>query len=101
MTKIEVIATMTNAEGEHSFWGSRSGSDDFYRVKFTLQAYLGKNVWIYHHRMNDTIIIEEKLFEDEGCDISNDYVEIIESIYDNTESYDYREYLSFEIFNIE
>ena len=51
--------------------------------------------------MNDTIIIEEKLFEDEGCDISNDYVEIIESIYDNTESYDYREYLSFEILNIE
>ena len=51
--------------------------------------------------MNDTIIIEEKLFEDEGCDISNDYVEIIESIYDNTETYDYREYLSFEIYNIE
>ena len=51
--------------------------------------------------MDDTFVIEEKFFEDEGCDISNDYVEIIESIYDNTETYEYREYLRFEIYNIE
>lgn len=98
MTKIEVIVTMTNDEGEHHFWGSVSGSYEFYKVQFILQSYLGTNVWIYHHRMNDTFIIEEKLFEDEGCDISNDYVKIIESIYANT---NYHEYLSFAILEME
>jgi hypothetical protein len=101
MTKIEVIVTMTNDDGEHIIPASECSSDEFYRVRSTLRSYLGTNLLIYPHRMDDTFVIEEKLFEDEGCDISNDYVEIIESIYDNTETYDYREYLSFEIYNIE
>ena len=101
MTKIEVIATMTNDEGEYIIPASECSFDEFYRVRSTLQAYLGTNLLIYCHRMDDTFVIEEKLFEDEGCDISNNYVEIIESIYDNTETYEYREYLSFEIYNIE
>ena len=78
-----------------------SGTDAFYRVKFTLQSYLDTNLQIYCDQMNDTIIIEENLFEDEGCNISKNYGEIIETMYDNTESYEYREYLNFEILNME
>ena len=101
MTKIEVFATMTNDDGEHIIRASECSFDELYRVKSTLRAYLGTNLMIYCYRMDDTFVIEEKLFKDEGCDISNDYVEIIESIYDNTETYEYRDYLSFEIYNIE
>ena len=99
MTIIEVMVIMTDDVGkEYTYWGGETGSCEFYTVTFTLEAYLGKDLLIYNHPTNATFIIEDT---DEGCDNSYDYVEIIESIYDNTETYEYREYLSFEIYNIE
>ena len=99
MTIIEVMVIMTDAEGkEFTYWGGETGSCEFYTVKFTLEAYLGKNLLIYSYPNNDTFIIEDT---DEGCDNSYDYVKIIESIYDNTHSFECRDYLSFEIRNME
>jgi hypothetical protein len=101
MTIIEVMVIMTDEEGnEHTYWGGETGTCEFYMVKYTLEAYLDDNVFIYHHRTNDTFVIEDE-DEDEGCDNSYDYIKIIESIYDNTESYECRKYLSFEILNVE
>jgi hypothetical protein len=99
MMVIEVMVIMTDADGkEHTYWGGETGTPEFYTVTDTLKAYLGKNVWIYHHPTNDTFIIENN---DDGCDNSDDYIEIIESIYDNAYSYERNKHLSFEILNVE
>jgi hypothetical protein len=99
MTVIEVMVIMNDADGkEHTYYGGETGTPEFYTVKHTLEAYLGDNLLIYNHPINDTFIIED---EDEGCDNSYDYVKIIESIYDNTQSYECRDYLSFDILNME
>ena len=99
MTIIEVMVIMTDDEGKkYTYWGGETGTNEFYMVKYTLEAYLGDKLLIYHHPNNDTFIIED---EDEGCDNSYDYVKIIESIYDNTQSYECHDYLSFDILNME
>lgn len=92
---IEVMAIRTEADGtEHTYWGGETGTSEFYTVKYTLQAYLGENVLIYHHHENDTFVIEDT---DEGCDNEYDYIKIIESIYDNAEVYEQIAHISFEI----
>ena len=99
MTTIELMVIMTDANGkEHTYWGGETGTPEFYTVYDTLQAYLGENVLIYHHHTNDTFVIEN---DDEGCDNSYDYIEIIESIYENAHSFECRKHLSFEILNVE
>jgi|688.fasta_scaffold710745_2 hypothetical protein len=98
---IEVMAIRTEADGkQHIYWGGETGTTEFYTVTFTLRAYLGENVLIYHHHENDTFVIEDK-DADEGYDNSYDYIEIIESIYDNAEVYKQRAHISFEIINVE
>ena len=99
MTIIEVMVLMTDDEGKkYTYWGGETGTNEFYMVKYTLESYLGDKLLIYNHPNNDTFIIED---DDEGCDNSYDYVKIIESIYDNTQSYECRDYLSFDILNME
>ncbi len=99
MTIIEVMAIRTETDGrEYTYWGGETGTPEFYTVKYTLQAYLGKNVLLYNHDDNDTFVIEDT---DDGCDNSYDYIKTIESIYDNTEVYEQRAHISFEIINIE
>jgi hypothetical protein len=99
MTLIEVMVIMTDDKGkEHTYWGGETGTPEFYTVTDTLEAYLGNNLFIYHHHTNDTFIIENN---DEGCDISYDYIEIIESIHTNAYSYEYKKHLCFEILNVE
>ena len=98
MTVIEVMVIMTDADGkEHTYWGGDTGTPEFYTVKHTLEAYLG-DIWIDHHPTNDTFVIENN---DEGCDNSYDYIEIIESIYENAYSYECTKYLCFEILDVE
>ena len=99
MTVLEVMVIMTDADGnEHTYWGDETGTPKFYIIKDTLEAYLGDTVWIYNHPTNDTFIIENN---DEGCDNSYDYIEIIETIYENAYSYECRNHLCFEILNVE
>jgi hypothetical protein len=96
---IEVIAIRTESDGrEYRYWGGETGTPEFYTVKDTLQAYLGKDVFIDYDDVNDTFVIEDT---DEGYDNSNDYIEIIESIYDNAYVYEQRAHISFEIINVE
>ena len=85
------MVIMTDVNGkEHTYWGGETGTPEFYTVKDTLQAHLGKNVLLYNHNDNDTFVIEDY---DEGCDNSYDYIEIIESIYENGYSYENRKHL--------
>ena len=98
MTTIEVMAIRTEADGrERTYWGGETGTPEFYTVKDTLQAYLGENVFIGYDEVNDTFIIEDT---DEGYDNSDDYIEIIESIYDNAYVYEQRAHISFVIINV-
>jgi hypothetical protein len=98
MTVIEVMAIRTETDGtQYTYWGGETGTCEFYTVKYTLQAYLGENVLIYHHRENDTFVIEDT---DEGCNNEYDYIKIIEDIYDNAEVYENEAHISFEIINI-
>ena len=99
MTVIEIMVIMHDADGiEHTYWGGETGTAEFYTVTNTLEAYLGDKIKIYCHGNNDTFVIEN---DDEGCDNSYDYIEIIESIYDNAYSYKNNKHLCFEILNIE
>jgi hypothetical protein len=99
MTVIEVMVIMTDANGnEHTYWGNEPGTPEFYTIRDTLEAYLGDNILIYNHPTNDTFIIENT---DEGCDNSYDYLEILDSIYENAYSYECSKHLSFEILNVE
>jgi hypothetical protein len=97
MTTIEVMAIMTDADGEeHTYWGGEPGTPEFYTITDTLGAYLGNDIIIYNHPTNDTFIIENN---DEGCDNLYDYIKIIESIYENAYSHECNKHLSFEILN--
>ena len=99
MTLIEVMVIRTDTDGKHhTYWGGETGTPEFYTVTYTLEAYLHKNVWIYHHDINDTFVIEDT---DEGCDNSYDYIKIIERIYDNAHVFNRRGHISFEIINME
>ena len=99
MTVIEVMVIMIDANAkEHTYWGGETGTPEFYTVTDTLEAFLGNNLYIYHHPTNDTFIIKN---DDEGCDISYDYIEIIEGIYTNAYSYECNKHLCFEILNLE
>jgi hypothetical protein len=99
MTVIEIMVIMYDADGkEHTYWGGETGTAEFYIVTNTLEAYLGDKIKIYNHDNNDTFVIEN---DDEGCDNSYDYIEIIESIYDNAYSYKCNKHLCFEILNVE
>ena len=99
MTLIEVMVIRTDADGTaHTYWGGETGTPEFYTVKHTLEAYLNKNVLIYHDDTNDTFVIEDT---DEGCDNEYDYIKIIESIYDNNYVFKRRGHISFEIINVE
>jgi hypothetical protein len=99
MTIIEIMVIMIDADGkEHTYWGGETGTPEFYTVKDTLKAYLGDSIWIDHHLINDTFVIENN---DEGCDNTYDYIEIIESIYENAYSYECKKHLCFEILDVE
>jgi len=99
MTLIEVMVIMIDSNRkEHTYWGGDTGTPEFYIVTDTLEAYLGNCVSVYHHPTNDTFIVENN---DEGCDNSYDYIEIIESIYDNAYSFQCNKYLCFEILYME
>ena len=102
MTIIEVLAFCDfnyTDEMDDPVWGE-TGTQDYYAVTDTLQAYLGKNVLISTNPTNSTFIIDTNDEDDEGCDRSYDYIEIIESIYDGAYSYDHRITLWFEILNV-
>ena len=95
MTVIEVMVIRTDADGtEHTYWGGETGTPEYYTVKYTLEAYLGKNVLIYNHDYNDTFVIEDT---DEGCDNEYDYIKIIERIYENAYVFKQRAHISFEL----
>lgn len=84
MTIIEVLAFCgfnDNPEMEEPLW-DETGTLIYYAVTDTLEAYLGKNVLISTNPTNSTFIIDTNDEDDEGCDRSYDYIEIIESIYD-------------------
>jgi len=98
MTVIEVMVIMTDADGrKHSYWGGETGTAEFYTVTNTLEAYLGEKIGIYHHLGHDTFVIEN---DDEGCENSYDYIEIIESIYENAFSYNGEKYLEFVVLQV-
>ena len=70
---------------ETIYWSDEVGTAEFYIVERTLKAYLGDNISVYNHPTNATFIVE-KDDDDEGCDFSDDIIEMIESIYDNAYS---------------
>jgi len=93
MAAIEVMVTSTHVDGQViTYWGDEVGTYEFYTVMDTIEAYLGKNIWITYN--DGTFLIED---EDEGCDNSYDYMEILENIYENAYSYEGRRHLSFVI----
>ena len=102
MTIIEVLAfwafEYSDDIGE-PIWGE-TGTKDYYSVTDTLEAYLGENVLISTNPTNSTFIIDTNDEDDEGCDSSYDYIEIVDSIYDGAYSYDHRITLWFEILNV-
>ena len=99
MTIIEVMVIMVDENGrEHTYWGGEVGTAEFYVVHDTLEAYLGKNVQIHNHGVNDTFII--KTYDEIPSNISH-YIEIIKVINDNTYSFESKEYIRFEILNVE
>ena len=78
MTLLEVMAIMTDAitGTEHLYWGGETGTDEFYAVTHLIEAQLGANR-IWHHPVNDTFVISDN---DDGCDMSKDYADLIETI---------------------
>jgi hypothetical protein len=96
MTVIKVMAIMENADGEEYTYGGETGTPEFYMVKYTLQKYLGENIWVNNHEYDDTFIIEET---DEGCNNLYDYNEIIKTIYENADRFNRKRRLKFVIIN--
>ena len=97
-TLIEVMVVMTDLNGKwETYWGGDPGTPEYFTVIDTLRAYLPEHLTFSSHTENDTYLIVNF---DEGCDQTYDYIEIIESIEDNSFSYKGQSYLSFEILNI-
>lgn len=97
-TSIEVMVIITDLNGnEDTYWGGVPGTPEDFTVINTLRAYLPKHLTLSSHPENYTYLIVNF---DEGCDQTYDYIEIIESIDDNSYSYEGKMYLSFEILNI-
>jgi hypothetical protein len=78
MPLLEVMAVMrdTNTGADYFFWGGETGTDEFYAVVYLIEEQLGANrVW--HHPVNDTFVVSD---DDDGCDMSYDYADLIGTI---------------------
>ena len=82
MVFIEVVASIVNANGITREFGDETGTPQFYTVKRVLEKYLGKDIFVSYNNYNDFTfeIVYDEDVTDQGCDISYDFVEIIESI---------------------
>ena len=104
MIAIEVGPVIINSAGKTYGFGSRPGTPSFNIVKDTLEEYLGKNITVNYNYAEFTFVIESDV-EDEGCDTSGDFKEVIESICEfMPDTYCgglYKRYqLQFNIFNV-
>ena len=79
MIAIEVGPVIINSAGKIYGFGSGPGTPSFNIVKDTLEKYLGKNITVNYNYNEFTFVIESDV-EDEGCDTSGDFKEVIESI---------------------
>ena len=79
MIAIEVGPVMINRAGKTYGFGSGPGTLSFNIVKDILEEYLGKNITVNYNYNEFTFVIESDV-EDEGCDTSGDFKEVIESI---------------------
>ena len=80
MPLLEVMAIMTDdiTGTEHLYWGGETGTDEFYAVKYLTEEKLGDNlVRVWHHPVNDTFLVSD---DDDGCDMSYDYADLIDTI---------------------
>ena len=84
MVFIKVDASIVNADGITHEFGDETGTPQFYTVRDVLKKHLGKDVYVYYNYDDFTFeIVYDEDATDQGCDISYDFVEGIESIYES------------------
>lgn len=102
-TMIRLNPFIVDANGHEEIFGDETGTTEFYMVKQTLTKYLGKHVYISWNYDNFMFEIEN---DDESCDNTDDYIDIIETINESLSHFNTTEYLqkchlSFEIISVE
>jgi len=81
MVFIKVDASIVNAAGITHEFGDETGTPQFYIVERVLEKHLGKDIYVYYNYDDFAFeIVYDEDETDQGCDISYDFVEIIESI---------------------
>jgi len=84
MVFIEVDASIVNADGLEYPFGDEPGTPQFYTVRDVLEKHLGKDIFVNYNYNDFTFeIVYDEDATDQGCDISYDFVEGIESIYES------------------
>ena len=76
---IKIHPLTVTPSGDYAHFGDETGTPEFYVVKETLQKFLGDHIlvsWDY----NEFFFILTDL--DEGCDNTNDYIQIIKAIHE-------------------
>ena len=101
MTIITIMPIVINNDGKEYYYGDETGSIQYYVVKDILHEYLGEKIYVSWNYNDFTFEIrghDDFDNEDEGFDIIDDYVRIIDTIYEQI--FDKR-HLRFEIYNVE
>uniref|UniRef100_A0A6C0HH10 Uncharacterized protein n=1 Tax=viral metagenome TaxID=1070528 RepID=A0A6C0HH10_9ZZZZ len=81
MVFIKVYPSIVNAAGLEYPFGDETGTPQFYTVRDVLKKHLGKDIYVYYNYDDFTFeIVYDEDATDQGCDISYDFVEGIESI---------------------
>ena len=80
MTSIKVNSFTVDPNGDTHYFGSETGTPEFLVVLNVLQKYLGKNNIDVDWDYNQFFFIITDI--DEGIDNTNNYTQIIESIYE-------------------
>ena len=102
---IKVNPISVNTNGYEDYFGEETGTPEFYMVKHTLEKYLGEeNIWVDWDYNEFFFIITDRC-EDEGFDNIYDYSQVIETIYEPFELFNFvyrkKDHLRFHIINDE
>jgi hypothetical protein len=102
MSIIEVQPIIVNANGAEDLFGDEPGTPQFYMVKNILYKHFGEdNIWVCWNYLTFKFNIEGK-DKDAGCDMTHDYIDLIDTIYEPLpETFYTGNHLKFKIINIE